>query len=290
MGPGCVGLFVENGVNYLSHHYYDGNQNGRARLSVGNLGWDGAAWPFITRDWLATGRYTLTSQSSGLVWDAWGCTGASGQMVAQGTGAGRTCQQWDLTPDGNGEYKITNALGGLSVDVVAKSPNNGAKLQLYAYNGGTNQRFKIERTNANTFVLASVNGNRVVEVPACSATAGTQLALYDYLGNACQQWGIAPTAAARTATALASQPVATAEQFSVYPNPAAQGRFVVSLGAELAAGPVMLTLTDGLGRRVYSRTSAGQATLPVEAELRAGLYLLQVRGAAGSATQKVVVP
>jgi arabinan endo-1,5-alpha-L-arabinosidase len=290
VGPGCVGLFVENGVNYLTHHYYDGNQNGRARLSVGNLGWDGAAWPFITRDWLAAGRYTLTNQNSGLVWDAWGCTGASGQAIAQGTGAGRTCQQWDLTPDGNGEYKITNALGGLAADVVNNSPSNGAKLQLYAYSGVAGQRFKIERTNANTFVLASVNGNRVVEVPACSATAGTQLALYDYLGNACQQWGIAATAAARTA--LASPPAAptAAEQFSVYPNPAAQGRFVVSLGAELAAGPVTLTLTDGLGRWVYTRTSAGQATLPVEAELRSGLYLLQVRGAAGSATQKVVVP
>jgi arabinan endo-1,5-alpha-L-arabinosidase len=290
VGPGCVGLFTENGVNYLTHHYYDGNQNGRARLSVGNLGWDGSAWPFITRDWLAAGRYTLTNQSSKLVWDAWGCTGASGQAIAQGTPAGRTCQQWDLTPDGNGEYKITNALGGLAADVVNNSPNNGVKLQLYAYSGIAGQRFKIERTNANTFVLASVNGNRVVEVPGCSATAGTQLALYDYLGNTCQQWGITPTAAARTATALASPPVTTAAgQFSVYPNPAAQGRFVVSLGAELAAGPVTLTLADGLGRQVYGRSSAGLATLPVEATLPAGLYVLHVRGAAGSFTQKVLV-
>jgi arabinan endo-1,5-alpha-L-arabinosidase len=189
-------------------------------------------------------------------------------------------------PDGNGEYKITNALGGLSVDVVAKSPNNGAKLQLYAYNGGTNQRFKIERTNANTFVLASVNGNRVVEVPACSATAGTQLALYDYLSNTCQQWGIAPAGSARTA--LATQD-AINEQFTIYPNPTAQGHFVVSLGSALAAGPVTLTLADGLGRRVYTRASTGQATLPVEAALPPGLYVLQVRGAAGTFTQKVVV-
>jgi|GEM_PF-346793 len=289
VGPGCVGLFVENGVNYFTHHYYDGNQNGRARLSVGNLGWDGAAWPFITRDWLAAGRYTLTNKNSGLVWDAWGCTGASGQAIAQGTGAGRTCQQWDLTPDGNGEYKITNALGGLSADVVNNSSANGARLQLYAYSGIAGQRFKIERTNTNSFVLASVNGNRVVEVPACSATAGTQLALYDYLGNTCQQWGIASTAAARAATALAS-PIATPpEQFSVYPNPAAQGRFVVSLGVELASGPITLTLTDGLGRRVYSRTSAGQATLPVETELRAGIYTAQICGTNGLFIKRIVI-
>ncbi len=295
VGPGCVGLFIENGVNYLTHHYYDSNQNGRARLSVGNLGWDGAAWPFITRDWLAAGRYTITNQSSKLVWDAWGCTGASGQMVAQGTPAGRTCQQWDLTPDGNGEYKITNALGGLSADVVNNSPANGAKLQLYAYSGIAGQRFKIERTNTNTFVLASVNGNRVVEVPACSATAGTQLALYDYLGNPCQQWGIgaASGAAARTAapTSATTAQVAPAEDelpLRVYPNPATQGHVVVHLGAALAAAPATLTLTDGLGRQVYTRTSAGQPDLPIEA-LRAGLYLVRVHGAAGTFTQKVLV-
>ncbi len=296
VGPGCVGLFTENGVNYLTHHYYDSNQNGRARLSVGNLGWDGAAWPFITRDWLAAGRYTLKNQNSNLVWDAWGCTGASGQMIAQGTASGLTCQQWDLTPDGNGEYKITNALGGLSADVINNSPANGAKLQLYAYSGVAGQRFKIERTNANTFVLASVNGNRVVEVPACSATAGTQLALYDYLGNACQQWAIVAagsTAARPAATALAtSAPAASdAEEqaLTVYPNPATQGHFVVHLGAALTAAPTTLTLTDGLGRQVYARTSMGQSDLTVSA-LQAGLYLVQVRGAAGTFTQKVVVP
>jgi len=132
-------------------------------------------------------------------------------------------------------------------------------------------------------------------VPACSATAGTQLALYDYLGNACQQWGIAaagsaarqaapaPATSAQTAATEADQPL------SVYPNPAAQGHFVVHLGAAVAAAPVTLTLTDGLGRRVYARTSAGLTTVPVEAELRAGVYVLHVQGAAGSFAQKVVV-
>ena len=77
-------------------------------------------------------------------------------------------------------------------------------------------------------------------------------------------------------------------QVAVYPNPAAQGHFVVHLGAALAAAPATLTLTDGLGRQVYTRTSTGQPDLPVEA-LRAGLYLVQVRGAAGTFTQKVLV-
>ena len=286
VGPGCVGLYVENGVNYLTHHYYDSNDNGRPRLSVGNLGWDGSAWPFITRDWLAAGRYKLTNQSSGLVWDAWGCTGASGQAIAQGTASGLSCQQWDLTPDGNGEYKITCALGGRAADVVGNSSANGARLDLYAYSGASNQRFKLERTNTNSFVLSSVNGNRVVEVPACSTTAGTQLALYDYLGNNCQKWAIASSSGSRTA--LATQ-APTEAGLGVFPNPASQGRFQLTLPAALASGPVMVTLFDQQGRLVYSHASPGQAALTLDTGLRAGLYLLQVRGAAGAATRRLAV-
>ncbi|GAB3237377.1 hypothetical protein GCM10027346_28900 [Hymenobacter seoulensis] len=287
VGPGHVGLYQEGGANYLTHHYYDSNENGRARLSVSNMGYDGAAWPFITRDWVASGRYTIANQNSGLVWDAWGCTGASGQAIAQGTSSpGLLCQQWNLTPVGNGEYRITSAVGaGLAADVVNKDPNNGAKLALYAYSGGTNQRFKLERANTGRYVLSSVNGNRVVEVPGCSTTAGVQLSLYDYLANTCQQWAIAPTTAARV---LAVQPATTA-QFSVFPNPSARGHFTLVLGPELKGESVTTTLTDMQGRQVYSRTSTGKAAIEVAAEVRAGMYMLQVSGAQKTYMEKIVI-
>ncbi|MFD2720469.1 RICIN domain-containing protein [Hymenobacter monticola] len=286
VGPGHVGLFIENGANYLSHHYYDNTQNGRARLSVGNMGYDGAGWPFITRDWLAAGQYTLTNLSSGKRWDDWGCTGALYESVAQGTAANLTCQKWNLTPDGNGEYRITTAMSsGLAAEVVGGSPNNGARLQLNTYTGAASQRFKIERASNGTYVLASVNGNRVVEVPACSATAGVQLALYDYLANACQQWTIAPGAAGRALAVQDSKGAA----FSVLPNPAVQGRFVVKLAEELATGPVTMTLADVQGRVVYRGSSAGQAEVLVVADVPAGLYLLRVTGAQRSYSAKVVI-
>ena len=290
VGPGCVGLFVENGVNYLTHHYYDKNDNGRTRLCVGNLGWDGSSWPFITRDWLASGRYTLTNKNSGKVWDDWGCTGAQYEAVAQGTAANLACQKWDLAPVGNGEYKITSAQGaGLAAEVASNGSANGAKLQLNTYSGAASQLFKIERTNAGSYVLSSVNGNRVVEVPGCSTTAGAQLALYDYLGNACQQWAIAG-AAARGSVAVGPAAAPAADAFSVFPNPAQQGRFTVALSDRLATGSVTITVADLRGRRVYASTGPGQALTPVEAGLAAGIYVLQVSGVAGVFTQKIAVP
>jgi arabinan endo-1,5-alpha-L-arabinosidase len=285
VGPGHVGLYQEGGANFLTHHYYDANDNGRARLSVGNMGWDGSSWPFITRDWLATGRYQVANVNSAKVWDSWGCTGAQGQAVAQGTSSGATCQKWNFTPVGNGEYKITSAVGaGLAVDVLNNSPANGAVLQLYPYSGIAGQRFKIERTNTGTYVFSSVNGNRVVEVPACSGTAGVQLALYDYLGNNCQKWAV---------TAASARPLATVDkaspQLRIYPNPAVGGQFTVALDEAIAARELTVTLANAQGQQVYARTYRGQASLAVTAPLAAGIYVVQVKGGTTIYTQKIVV-
>ena len=285
-GPGQVGFYSENGGNFLTYHYYDGTRNGYPTLGIGNLKWDSAGWPYMTRDWLAAGRYKLANVNNGKVWDAWGCTGVQGQAVAQGTSSTALCQQWNLAPLGNGEYKITSAVGaGLAVDVLNNSPANGATLQLYPYSGIAGQRFRIERSNTGAFVLSSLNSNRVVEVPNCSATDGVTLAMYDYLGNNCQKWTI--TAAAARGV-LATQ-MEQRGQFSVYPNPVTQGRFVVALSPELSGGKVVITLADMQGRRVYARSSTGQASLPIEADLRAGVYVLQVSGAQGTFTERVVV-
>jgi len=190
IGPGQVGLYSENGFNFLTYHYYDGNNNGTPTLAVGNMGWSGG-WPFITQDWIAAGRYKIINQNSGKVWDAWGCTGASQQAIAQGTSNGLSCQQWDFTTLGNGIYKITCVQGGLAADVTNCNAANGAPLDLYAWLNNNCQKFNLERAANGSLVFTSLNGNRVVEVPNASTADGVQLALYDYNGSTCQQWTVA---------------------------------------------------------------------------------------------------
>jgi arabinan endo-1,5-alpha-L-arabinosidase len=175
IGPGHTGIFSENGVTYFSHHYYDGYDNGAPKLGLAQLTWAATGWPTVSRDWLAAGRYTIKNQNSGLVWDAWGCTGVAGQMIAQGTPSGLTCQQWDLAPLGAGAYKITNALGGLAADVTGCLPDAGTKLQLFAANGLVCQQYVIERASNGDYIFTSATGNNVVEVPNCSTTPGQQL-------------------------------------------------------------------------------------------------------------------
>lgn len=285
VGPGHAGIFEENGVSYFSHHYYDGEDNGVPKLGLAKLTWGATGWPSVTRDWVTTGRYEIKNQNSNLIWDAWGCTGASGQMIAQGTPAGLDCQRWDITALGDGEYKITNALGGLAADVAGCSPDLGAKLQLFAYNGLNCQRFRIDRASDGTLVFASANGNRVVEVPNASTTAGQQLGLWDYNGCACQRWTLTPASA--TLAANGSQKL---QGVRVYPVPASGGNFTIDVSNQPVAQATHVEVYDMRGHLAYRHEFAKQQqTLHIAAGLRPGVYMVQVRRGSSLMTQKVSV-
>ncbi len=48
IGPGHAGIFVENGVEYLSYHYYDGaTERGTPTLGIQTTAWDEDGWPTV---------------------------------------------------------------------------------------------------------------------------------------------------------------------------------------------------------------------------------------------------
>lgn len=283
IGPGQVGYYSENGYNFLTYHYYDGNNSGTPTLGVGNVGWASTGWPFFTRDWIAAGRYTITNKNSGLVWDAWGCTGASLQAIAQGTSAGLTCQQWDFTALGNGVWKITCALGGLAADVYNCASANSTPLDLYSYWGGTCQQFKLERAGDGSLVFSSMNGNRVVEVPNASTTAGQQLALYDYNGCTCQQWNVTLISSARVAQTLTD----TIAGLQIFPNPASSAQGVT---VSLPADPVSrIRIINSVGAVVSDQQTQHQSKVNIGQGLPAGLYFIQISTKSAVVTKKIVI-
>jgi hypothetical protein len=53
IGPGQAGILNDNGTNWLTYHYYDGNNGGTATLGLGVLTWSADGWPVFTNDWSA---------------------------------------------------------------------------------------------------------------------------------------------------------------------------------------------------------------------------------------------
>lgn len=286
IGPGHFGLLRENGSNFVSIHYYDGNDNGNAKLDIINMGFSNG-WPFLTRDWVASGLYRITNKNSNLVWDAWGCTGAAGQAIAQGTWSNLNCQKWNFTPVGNGAYSITNSLGGRVADLVNCNNANGTKLQLWDWLNNDCQKFEIERAADGSHVLTPLFSDRVVEVPGKSTTAGVQLAIYTYNGGNNQKWVIASTTAARSATPeIAEESVAKEDiEWMVYPNPLRVG---TTLKLIFQQAPDKVLLLSPKGEVLYQETRPKREVY-VNQPLAAGLYVVRVQMGDVMTIKKLVV-
>jgi arabinan endo-1,5-alpha-L-arabinosidase len=232
-------------------------------------------------NWLAAGRYTITSQGSGKAWAAATCTTSPGQGLVQSMATGQPCQQWQLSPQENGFYKITNVLSGLNADVTDCAETAGTKLGLQASSPLNCQQFKLERAADGSYVLAALYGNRVIEVPNAATTDGQQLGLWDYNNCTCQHWLINP-ASTITATAPASQQL----EIQLFPNPTSSGSFTVQLPVAIAA---TIKVADLSGRVVYYRAVSAATTHTNNANLQAGTYLVQVTTPTVTVTKKLIV-
>jgi arabinan endo-1,5-alpha-L-arabinosidase len=47
VGPGGQSLLTDTDGDLLVYHYYDGADNGTAKLGINRLGWDCAAWAYV---------------------------------------------------------------------------------------------------------------------------------------------------------------------------------------------------------------------------------------------------
>lgn len=294
IGPGHVGLLREGGSNFVSIHYYDGQDNGNAKLDILNMGFWGG-WPFLTRDWVASGQYRLVNKNSGKVWDAWGCTGAAGQAIAQGTWGNYDCQKWNLTPLGDGVYRLANQVGGRVADVSGCNASNGTKLQLWDWLNNDCQKFKIERASDGSHVLTSMTGNRVVEVPGGSTANGQQLTIWDYNGRNHQRWWIErlSTTSARMAEGAEAVADESAENFvsavSLYPNPSAGGSFTLALDPSYEGKTVELQVVDMQGKTMHAKTITGHGRTNIDLVLEPGAYVVRLRSEGRVTTKKLMV-
>lgn len=53
IGPGQAGIMNDNGTNWFTYHYYDGNNNGAATVAMNQIYWGTNGWPILTNDWSA---------------------------------------------------------------------------------------------------------------------------------------------------------------------------------------------------------------------------------------------
>ncbi len=53
IGPGHPAIMNDNGTNWFTFHYYDGNNGGAATVGLMQMNWTDDGWPALTNDWSA---------------------------------------------------------------------------------------------------------------------------------------------------------------------------------------------------------------------------------------------
>ena len=271
IGPGCIGYFVDNNTEFVTYHYYDGTNAGRATLNIGTVSWDDNDWPVFTNDWIEDGHYSIKNANSLLAWDFTG-KGEDKDPMIQDTYSQETSQIWTFEALGNGYYSIYP--GGRDLVMMLKDCFGapGTKINLGVPESKSCQIWRIEKSGDLNFMFSSKYGNRVLEVPESSTEAGIQLEANLYYGGPEQEWELADTFQYVSVPDL-SNPGHTV---SVYPNPVTGEQFNINFGQNKPAGECGVKILTLDGKVVFSENYFSAQAITVRKRFVPQVYFVKI--------------
>ena len=165
-GPGHFGMYSENGIDYVTFHYYDPNgyypnpavnNQGGPTLGLAKLFWGEDGWPSVSLDFTEKGVYTIESVFSKKVIDVSDQNLFDGAALYQHeTDSTFQTQKWIFNPLGSGEYSVQN-YSNPEMFIEAGGTNNATTLSMTSvYSGAVNQRFRtFTSPNGKTIIYPS---------------------------------------------------------------------------------------------------------------------------------------
>lgn len=283
IGPGHVGYYVENGEEWVSYHYYDGDNNGSPSLAIGTMEWD-EDWPAITNNFIREGDYLLLNHNSQMVMQT-ALSAGEGSPVTQGAYTSLANQIWHLSPVGNGYYSMSLGNDHLVVETEGCSATSGASLNLGTDNYMPCEHWKFERTKLLEYVISCRAGNNVLNVPAPAFEEGTVLQTAVYSGIASHYWEVRDTALALGYPGF-KETVPT--DISLYPNPWSEGSLSI-----LVQGPFMEPMEIDVismdGRLVHSEKGLSTSTLNIQYPFSPGIYIVRLTSGPVIYEKKLIV-
>ncbi|RZK22917.1 MAG: ricin-type beta-trefoil lectin domain protein, partial [Hymenobacter sp.] len=145
------------------------------------------------------GRYLLVNRASGRVLQVAGGSTSDGAAVQQGSYAGATSQQFDVTPvstrvGGDFSYfSVTAGHSGKSLDDENFSLDNGGRIQQWTNSVGVNQQRYLDYAGDGYFRIRSRHSAKCLDI----AADGTAVVQQDVNASSqSQQWRLLPVGAA----------------------------------------------------------------------------------------------
>lgn len=284
-GPGHLGIFSENGITYLTFHYYDpsgyypneaANNMGGPTLGLAKLKWGEDGWPQLSMDFLDEGYYTLKNANSDKLLDLTDHAATEGNTLHQYTeDSSYDTQKWLFTPLGTGEYTIRN-YSDHSMYVEATGNDNSELLNLTSnYTGAINQKFRVVQSPNGKILIYPSTKNNLFEIPY-AYTTDYQVKLFVNTNHDCQRWYATPFDAPLSVSTDKSAPV------NISPNPTTG---IVQIKCEINS---QLNLYNQIGTKILASIAYDSNTTLDISNLTAGIYILKISNENGTSIKKIL--
>jgi autotransporter-associated beta strand protein len=156
IGPGQVGIYSQNGADYLSYHYYNGANNGTPALGIQTLHWTAAGWPTVNNALTWSASTTGTVTDGGGTWDL-----TSSHFVS-----GSTAQPWD--DSGYGAVTFGSQAGPAGLINVTQP----TVVQTITFNAASSGSYTLAGSSAIALPVYATITSNVAATIATPITAG----------------------------------------------------------------------------------------------------------------------
>lgn len=173
VGPGHFGY----GEGRLTYHFYDGNDNGNAKLMVRSDFGFADGWPYLGSPPSSGGGSVvqLRNRGTGLYLDGMGRTG-NGDACGQWGNTTHPNSQWERIDVGSGYYQLRNVGTGLYLDGMGRT-SNGSDVGQWANTTHYNSHWTMPQYSGSYYQLR--NRGTGLYLDGMGRTAN---------GSACGQW------------------------------------------------------------------------------------------------------
>ena len=285
IGPGHFGF----GEGRLTYHFYDGNDNGNAKLMVRSDFGVANGWPYVgsppsSGPVTSGGTYRITPRHSDKALDVVNCGTGNGTNVNQWSWLNNNCQKWIFTDAGDGYYRISPSNApNMALDLNACSGSNLANVQLWSWLNNDCQKWQLVDRGGGYYSLRSRASGKCVDIEGISSSDGANVVQYDCIsGNYNQQFSFQSVSSGRLADV---SDLIDDSRLSVFPNPVVN-HLNIRVGDQFE-GSTIVELFDTSGKKVLSSVFEGPEGMVDVVGLPKGLYVVKYNNVQGSHTARV---
>lgn len=281
VGPGHIGY----GQGRLTYHFYDGNDNGNAKLMVRSDFGFANGWPYLgtpPSGGGGSGNFVqLRNRGTGLYLDGMGSTN-NGAACAQWGNTTHPNSQWERIDVGGGYYQLRNVGTGLYLDGMGRTAN-GSDAGQWANTTHQNSHWTVQQYSGNYYRIRNRGTGLYLDGMGRTAN-GSICGQWANTTHVNSQWELISASGSRQAQEQATEEELKSVSVSYYPNP---------------MGEVLnIRLEDGKPARARIVNLSGQLMLEkdlVELDnqmdvksLSKGFYFLELISPSGSQRMKLI--